>query len=329
MRGEMRREAIERGLDQRIMGERRWARPSAPAWQYAVGRRRTTHEYVPVASVGRDRAVRRSVGEPSNARTQSRPCVTPYASRSLGRTPSPVLPAGSSRLSPESTVRHRAGQPDDRLEVPDADRIADPAAEHLIAAAESQKSYRHGAGASQCRCRSRRTARSAIALEPADDASTSPGSPCPAARARIDRRLGLQRVEVVKLRCAVDQNATRTPAPGLGRRVERKRTLGRQWPRIGKKRNEASVSHLWLCDVSCRRRTAPEAELVHEEAARGVLRLHHGAGAYQARCDHAAAVDVADQHGTWRRAQIHIGDVARRFTRRTARSSTVRCPPRP
>ncbi len=54
------------------------------------------------------------------------------------------------------------------------------------------------------------------------------------------------------------------------------------------------------------------AEFVDDEAAdqRGILRRDHGLGADQAR-DHAAAVDIADQHdrhiGGARKA--HIGDV--------------------
>ena len=104
---------------------------------------------------------------------------------------------------------------------------------------------------------------------------------------------------------------------GAGACIERQRIFRRQQPRIGKERDEPErVPAGLLRDERHRvgKQRGIAAKLVDDEAAdqRGVGGIDHRLGADEAR-DHAAAVDVADQHhrhvGGARKA--HVGDVVR------------------
>ena len=111
-----------------------------------------------------------------------------------------------------------------------------------------------------------------------------------------------------------DLDARSVFGPGRAR-VERQRILRRQQPRLGKEGNEAErlpagrrrdQRHA----VGEERRVA--AEFVDEEALdqRRIVGIDHRLGADQAG-DHAAAVDVADQHDghIGGAGEAHIGDV--------------------
>ena len=109
----------------------------------------------------------------------------------------------------------------------------------------------------------------------------------------------------------------RTRACGFGRPalLERQRILRRQQARIGEIRHQAErLPSGRLRDAlharGKQRRIA--AEFVDDEAAdqRRVFRRQHGLGADEAR-DHAAAVDIADQHHrhVGGAGKSHIGDV--------------------
>eukprot|EP01136_Pigoraptor_vietnamica_P026946 Opistho-1_new@82592 len=127
-----------------------------------------------------------------------------------------------------------------------------------------------------------------------------------------------QRVEVVEVRDARQDRAgdQDTPLRPFDRALQPHRILAGQ-PRGGGQPVHQPIAgpEAALLDlaIAVREQRRVAAELVDDEAAdhRGVLGIDHRAGADH-RCDHAAAVDIADQHhrdaGGPREA--HIGDVA-------------------
>ena len=167
----------------------------------------------------------------------------------------------------------------------------------------------------------RSAARSAmVALEPGRmTRSASPGSALPGrTRTSSTRRLGVERIEIVEIGDMRQQRNGDLDARSVldgPRSVQRQRILSRQQPRLGEEGNEAErlpagrrrdQRHA----IGEQRRVA--AELVDEEALdqRRVVGVDHRLGADQAG-DHAAAVDVADQHHrhVGGAGEAHIGDV--------------------
>ena len=109
----------------------------------------------------------------------------------------------------------------------------------------------------------------------------------------------------------------RAPALAGALLLQRQRILRRQQPRVGEIRHQAErlpAGRLRDARHPRSKQVRIAAELVDDEAAdqRRVVGRQHRLGADEAR-DHAAAVDVADQHDrhVGGAGKTHIGDVVR------------------
>ena len=135
---------------------------------------------------------------------------------------------------------------------------------------------------------------------------------------QLDRRLGIERVEVIEIG-NVRQDRNGNPHARLrffGRgSIERERIFGGKHSCVSEEGNEAERFPACclrdLCHAVCKQRRIA-AKLVDQEAAneRGVLLRDHDLCADKAR-NHAAPVDIADQHDRHIRGtrEPHIGDV--------------------